>query len=92
VSFVAFVGFVCFVAFVAFVACVEFVDFVDFADFVIIVPRHQEQSTSTGEMSDTGTWGLRDPKEATAEQGRADTERFVNAAVQFIARWRQLRP
>ena len=50
------------------------------------------KGTSTREMSDTGTWGVRDPNEATAEQGRADTERFVNAAVQFIARWRQLRP
>jgi creatinine amidohydrolase len=50
------------------------------------------KGTSTREMSDTGTWGVRDPKEATAEQGRADTERFVTAAVQFIARWRQLRP
>ena len=50
------------------------------------------KGTSTREMSDTGTWGVRDPKEATAEQGRADTERFVNAAVQFINRWKQLRP
>jgi creatinine amidohydrolase len=49
------------------------------------------KGTSTREMSDTGTWGVRDPKEATAEQGRADTERFVNAAVQFINRWKQLR-
>lgn len=50
------------------------------------------KGTSTREMSDTGTWGQRDPRDATAEQGRADSERFVNAAVQFIARWRQLRP
>lgn len=50
------------------------------------------KGTSTREMSDTGTWGVRDPKDATAEQGRADAERFVNAAVQFIARWRELRP
>jgi creatinine amidohydrolase len=50
------------------------------------------KGTSTREMSDTGTWGVRDPKEATAEQGRASTERFVSAAVQFITRWRQLRP
>jgi creatinine amidohydrolase len=50
------------------------------------------KGTSTREMSDTGTWGVRDPKEATADQGRADTERFVNAAVQFINRWKQLRP
>ena len=50
------------------------------------------KGTSTREMSDTGTWGVRDPKEATAEQGRVDTERFVEAAVRFVARWRQLRP
>lgn len=50
------------------------------------------KGTSTREISDTGTWGVRDPKDATAEQGRAGTERFVDAAVQFIARWRQLRP
>jgi creatinine amidohydrolase len=50
------------------------------------------KGTSTREMSDTGTWGMRSPKEASAEQGRAATERFVNAAVQFIDRWKQLRP
>jgi creatinine amidohydrolase len=50
------------------------------------------KGTSTREMSDTGTWGVRDPKDATAEQGRTDTERFVSAAVQFINRWKQLRP
>ena len=50
------------------------------------------KGTSTREMSDTGTWGLRDPKEATLAQGRDVTERFVQAAVRFIERWRQLRP
>jgi creatinine amidohydrolase len=54
--------------------------------------RSTGKGTSTREMSDTGTWGERDPKEATAEQGRRDTESFVNAAVQFITRWKQLRP
>lgn len=50
------------------------------------------KGTSTREMSDTGTWGVRDPKEATAEQGREESQRFVDAALRFIARWRQLRP
>jgi creatinine amidohydrolase len=50
------------------------------------------KGTSTREMSDTGTWGLRDPKEATAAQGRAAADNFVRAAVRFIERWRQLRP
>jgi creatinine amidohydrolase len=50
------------------------------------------KNTSTREMSDTGTWGLRDPREATAEAGRRDTENFVQAAVKFIERWNQLRP
>ncbi|HXG88474.1 MAG TPA: creatininase family protein [Vicinamibacterales bacterium] len=50
------------------------------------------KNTSTREMSDTGTWGLRDPHEATAEAGRRETENFVQAAVKFIERWKQLRP
>lgn len=48
--------------------------------------------SSTREMSDTGTWGLRDPKEAAADAGRRETENFVQAAVRFIERWNQLRP
>jgi creatinine amidohydrolase len=48
--------------------------------------------TSTREMTDTGTWGLRDPHEASAEAGRRSTENFVQAAVKFIERWNQLRP
>ena len=50
------------------------------------------KGTSTREISDTGTWGLRDPKQATTEEGRVATEAFVQAAVRFIERWRQLRP
>jgi len=50
------------------------------------------KGTSTREMSDTGTWGLRDPREATAEVGRRETENFVQAAVKFIEKWKQLRP
>ena len=48
--------------------------------------------TSAKEMSTTGAWSLGDPKEATAERGRADTDRFVKGAVAFIERWKQLRP
>lgn len=48
--------------------------------------------TSAKEMSSTGVWSLRDPKEATAGQGREDADAFVTAAVQFIERWRELRP
>jgi creatinine amidohydrolase len=50
------------------------------------------KKTSTREMSDTGTWGLRDPHEASAEAGRVQTEAFVDAAVKFIEKWKQLRP
>jgi creatinine amidohydrolase len=50
------------------------------------------KNTSTREMSDTGTWGQRDPKEATADQGRREAENFVQAAVKFIERWKELRP
>jgi creatinine amidohydrolase len=50
------------------------------------------KGTSAREMSSTGVWGVRDPKEATVEEGRLATEVFVEAAVRFIERWKQLRP
>jgi hypothetical protein len=34
-------------------------------------------------MSLTGVWSERNPREATAEQGRQDTVAFVDAAVRF---------
>ncbi|MFQ5702725.1 MAG: creatininase family protein [Gemmatimonadales bacterium] len=48
--------------------------------------------TSAREMSSTGVWGVRDLQESTAAQGEAATMRFVNAAVKFIERWKELRP
>ena len=54
--------------------------------------RETGKGTSAREMSTTGVWGVRDPREATAEEGRIETERFVAAAVRFIERWRELRP
>jgi hypothetical protein len=42
-------------------------------------------------MSSTGVWGVRDLNESSVEQGREATEDFVNAAVQFIERWKELR-
>lgn len=50
------------------------------------------KGTSAAEMSSTGVWGVRDPKESTAARGRAATEAMVNAAVGFIERWNELRP
>ncbi len=50
------------------------------------------KGTSTKDMTDTGVWSARDVKAATADRGREDTESFVNAAVAFIERWKQLRP
>ena len=54
-------------------------------------PKTTGKGTSTAEMSTTGVWSERDPREATAEQGRQATEIFVDAAVRFIERWKQLR-
>ena len=55
-------------------------------------PKETGKHTSTREMSTTGVWSERDTREASADQGRAETEAFVTAAVQFIERWRTLRP
>ena len=48
--------------------------------------------TSSHELSTTGVWSTRNLDEATAEQGRQETEDYVRAAVRFIDRWNELRP
>ena len=50
------------------------------------------KGTSAAQMSSTGVWGSRDPREATVERGRAATEALVASAVGFIERWNELRP
>jgi creatinine amidohydrolase len=55
-------------------------------------PKETGKGTSAAQMSTTGVWSERDPREATAEQGRRSTEAFVDVAVRFIERWKQLRP
>ncbi len=50
------------------------------------------KGTSSAELSTTGVWSVRDPREATLEQGRIETEVYVDAAVKFIERWKELRP
>lgn len=55
-------------------------------------PRETGKGTSAREMSNTGAWSERDPRDATAEQGRQTTDAFVEAAVRFIERWKELRP
>jgi creatinine amidohydrolase len=55
-------------------------------------PKTTGKHTSTREMTATGVWSERDTRESTAAQGRAQVEGFVTAAVQFIERWKVLRP
>lgn len=50
------------------------------------------KKTSSAEMSTTGVWGERDPKEATAQRGADHTTRMVTAAIKFIDRWNELVP
>lgn len=48
------------------------------------------KQTSSAEMSTTGVWGERDPKEADAMRGADETRRMIAAAVNFIDRWNEL--
>ena len=50
------------------------------------------KGTSAIEMTSTGVWGVRDPREATVERGWADAASMVAGAVGFIERWNELRP
>jgi len=55
-------------------------------------PEATGKHTSAKEITTTGAWSVRDPKDASADIGRAETESIVAAAVQFIERWKQLVP
>ncbi len=48
------------------------------------------KKTSAAEMSPTGVWGERDPRESAAARGEAHTRDLVNASVKFIDRWNEL--
>ncbi len=49
--------------------------------------------TSTREMTPTGNWSAADiAKEASAARGKARTDAFVSASVQFIEAWKKARP
>lgn len=48
------------------------------------------KKTSSAEMSSTGVWGERDPREATAARGEDTARRMVAAAARFIDRWNEL--
>ena len=48
------------------------------------------KQTSSAEMSTTGVWGERDPKEGSAMRGADETRRTIAAAVRFIDRWNEL--
>jgi len=48
--------------------------------------------TSTREMTPTGVWSLNDPRQASAARGKAYTDAFVEASVQFIEAWKALEP
>ena len=50
------------------------------------------EPTSTREMTDTGAWPERNPSAASAATGKAQVDAIVSASVQFIERWKQLRP
>ncbi len=48
------------------------------------------KKTSSVEMSTTGVWGARDPREGSAARGEDEAQRTVAAAVRFIDRWNEL--
>jgi creatinine amidohydrolase len=55
-------------------------------------PKDTGKHTSTREMTKTGVWSERDTHEASEKSGRQDSEAYVAASVQFIERWRALKP
>lgn len=66
------------------------------ASFVFLAeglkPLETKKGTSTREMTPTGAWSNRDTHDATEAQGRATATRLVDSSVEFIDRWKRLRP
>ena len=50
------------------------------------------KGTSSREITDTGVWSVRDLEASSVERGRLEAEAFIDAAVAFIERWKELRP
>ncbi len=50
------------------------------------------KKTSSAEMSSTGVWGERDPKESSAERGQRLINASTEAAIKFIDKWNELVP
>ena len=48
------------------------------------------KKTSSSEMTATGVWGERDPKESTSKRGEDETSNLLKAAVKFIDKWNLL--
>ena len=48
------------------------------------------KKTSSAEMSTTGVWGERNPRDGSAERGEDINRRIISAAVKFIDRWNEL--
>jgi hypothetical protein len=55
-------------------------------------PKETGKNTSTAEMSPTGVWSERNPREATAQPGPTGYGIYSLMRVRFINRWRELRP
>ncbi len=53
------------------------------------VPQETGKGGASHELSSNGVWSLRDPKEATVEQGKKEVERMVEQAVKFINAWKK---
>ena len=75
----------------------EFQQNADRAGYMVFIAEALKQKstgkhTSTREMSDMGQWSVRDPRQATAAQGKAGVDAFVHDAVAFINHWKELRP
>jgi len=56
----------------------------------MFTPKETGKKGSTREMTNTGVFSTGNPKDARAEYGKQDTERFIKAAVKFIRAWKKI--
>jgi len=55
-------------------------------------PKESAETHLDTRNTKTGVWSERDTRDAAVDRGRQTSEAFLNAATQFIERWKALKP
>jgi creatinine amidohydrolase len=67
----------------------EYPELMEVWNSLLATPEETKKKGSSREISNSGVWSFRDPKEANPEIGKKTVNRMVEAAVKFIEAWKE---